>query len=152
MGPGLSCKWSPWARRDVPGPSWAVWCSCSLLLKAVPQVLSPLVCFVSPATSLTKASSALWLLWVFPFCVFSQQVPRPCSHLWSSEVRLLMIKQPQLWSQFLFYQQNLVWLRIREAAVILPVCQGWLSCCFQYLESGVKFGDARKPMCIHFLN
>lgn len=75
MGPGLSCKWSPWARRDVPGPSWAVWCSCSLLLKAVPQVLSPLVCFVSPATSLTKASSALWLLWVFPFCVFSQQVP-----------------------------------------------------------------------------
>lgn len=41
---------------------------------AVPQVLSPLACCVCLAAGLVKALSALWLLWAFPFGVFSQQV------------------------------------------------------------------------------
>lgn len=47
-------------------------------------------------------------------------------------------------------KQIIVWLRIGEAAAILLMCQGCPFCCFQYHGSGVKFGDARKPMCIHF--
>lgn len=31
-----------------------------------------------------------------------------------------------------------------------PMCQGCLFCQCQYHGSGLKFGDARKPMCIHF--
>lgn len=41
---------------------------------AVPQVLSPLSCYVCLAAGLVKALSALWLLWAFPFGAFSQQV------------------------------------------------------------------------------
>lgn len=47
-------------------------------------------------------------------------------------------------------QQIPVCLRIENAVGLLPICQGCIFCHCRYHGFGLKFGDARKPMCIHF--
>lgn len=109
--------------------------------------VSPLSALGFPLQCVFIASDHSWCLLCCFFCfvllfVFFKRRGETVDYKAASTPVLILV--------CLHSKQIVVWLRIGEAAVILLMCQGCPFCCFQYHGSGVKFGDARKPMCIHF--